>query len=319
MERLPGDKSTKEDESEKANYVNKANDPNKGNLTYYPGLEENLMYFDKDEMDDFDEEMQMQIDLNEKKVENGPLKIMNCEFVFSCVRESNFLGIKNLIRPAFQYDNVSLAGVVDIIVSINTLCGSTIKPEENDQSNIIGIFSILPFYKFKDNPAIEQIKEMLRSKCQNNIKTKNALEKVFKKSVAYLINERVINLPQQLIYPGLNLLTNEIYTNFQDEELKKEFWFDYFILSTKFTKPEKISKKKKKKANKEEKLIIEECMFYKEEILDFIFLSEFYFEWKIPTEDEFIEEGRNIKQAQYMLYVVVSSENFYKVVYSNET
>ena len=100
------------------------------------------------------------IDINESKKE----EIVNIEFVFSCVKEDYFLMIKNLIRNNFQFEDVSINGLADLIIKMREDIGTTIKVDNDEEDKILGVFTLIPFKFYKNNPVVNQILEILNNK-----------------------------------------------------------------------------------------------------------------------------------------------------------
>ena len=214
---------------------------------------------------------------------------------------------------------------------MNQYVGTTIYTDDSPE-NIQAIFSVIPFYKFKSHPIVQQIKDMLLYKYNDtyiNSNNVNLLNKILKANTAFLINDRIINLPQNLIMPALNLVVNEINECFNDEEEngKVLFGFEYFIIYSKFMKDNRQNKRRKidntnnnnniYNNNSNNTLLsnIQNYMFYKEELLDFIIQSDIYFEWKIPYQKHGFYNLENETESMYMMYIIIKSENFYKIIY----
>ena len=119
-----------------------------------------------------DENVEM-IDINEGKKE----EIVNIEFVFSCVKEDYFLMIKNLIRNNFQFEDVSINGLADLIIKMREDIGTTIKVDNDEEDKILGVFTLIPFKFYKNNPVVNQILEMLNNKFDEKKENKKLISK----------------------------------------------------------------------------------------------------------------------------------------------
>ena len=138
--------------------------------------------------------------------------LFNCVFVFSCILPEYFLMIKNLLLPNFISEDISLNGLTDLVICMREDIGTTIKVENDDENKIFGVFTLIPFPFYKDNPVVIQMINMLQNKITNlNTNNKMSIMNVIKnKKIGMLINERFVNLPEELIAPALNFVINEM-------------------------------------------------------------------------------------------------------------
>ena len=155
-------------------------------------------------------QMEEDNDINE---ENNQNELFNCVFIFSCILPEYFLMIKNIILPNFILENVSLNGLTDLIICMREDIGTTLKVENDDENKIFGVFTLIPFPFYKENPVVSQLLNMLKSKIQN-IEDKSSkiilMNIINNKRLGLLINERFLNLPEPLIAPSLNFIINEM-------------------------------------------------------------------------------------------------------------
>ena len=149
---------------------------------------------------------------DEEDIDNNKEKdLFNCVFVFSCILPEYFLMIKNLLLPNFISEDISLNGLTDLVICMREDIGTTIKVENDDENKIFGVFTLIPFPFYKENPVVIQMVNMLQNKIVNlNMNNKNNILNAIKnKKIGMLINERFVNLSEELIPPALNFVINE--------------------------------------------------------------------------------------------------------------
>ena len=141
-------------------------------------------------------------------------ELFNCVFIFSCILPEYFLMIKNLVSPNFILENISLNGLTDLIICMREDIGTTLKIENDDENKIFGVFTLIPLNFYNNNPTVEQIILMLKSKIQNindnNLKI-TLMNILNNKKLGLLINERFLNLPEPLIR-SLNIRQYHLYS-----------------------------------------------------------------------------------------------------------
>ena len=296
---------------------------------------------DKNTINKMDEE-----DENESNNDN---ELFNCVFIFSCILPDYFLMIKNLILPNFISENISLNGLTDLIICMREDVGTTLKVENDDENKIFGIFTLIPFPFYKNNPATIQFITMLKSKIQsmNNSNLKISLMNILNnKKIGLLINERFINLPEQLIAPSLNFVINEINEcveiandknnkNISNEE-KNKYNLDYIIIYSRYILKEmeenNVEDKEKYKydennyinlvikENNNKKAKIDEKdykIYYKYEMEYFIQKADYSFDYKLTGgiyDSSSIYYDKNNNEKQYMKIVFITKQKFYEVV-----
>jgi len=254
-------------------------------------------------------------------IENNK-EIIEYTFIFSCIKDDYFLMIKNLIRFNFQFENISINGLSDLIIQMKEDIGITIKIENDIEDKIFAIFTLIPFKYYNKNPVINQLLNLIIKKFENsNIfkENKNLFNNIIKfKNLSLLINDRILNFPEQLIPNCYKLLLKEYNECIQDESSKNKFNIDYIILFSKFIKNKtnnnNINKKIKLNENNNDNYILNnEILFYKYETSFFIQESEINFDYKIP----YIENGYDIEnenEPQYIYISFISKEKFIYII-----
>ena len=263
--------------------------------------------------DNHDKNTINKMDEEDENESNNDNELFNCVFIFSCILPDYFLMIKNLILPNFISENISLNGLTDLIICMREDVGTTLKVENDDENKIFGIFTLIPFPFYKNS---------------------------------LLINERFINLPEQLIAPSLNFVINEINEcveiandknnkNISNEE-KNKYNLDYIIIYSRYVlkdmEENNVEDKEKYKydennyinlvikENNNKKVKIDEKdykIYYKYEMEYFIQKADYSFDYKLTGgiyDSSSIYYDKNNNEKQYMKIVFITKQKFYEVV-----
>ena len=277
-------------------------------------------------------------------------ELFNCVFIFSCILPEYFLMIKNLVSPNFILENISLNGLTDLIICMREDIGTTLKIENDDENKIFGVFTLIPLNFYNNNPTVEQIILMLKSKIQNindnNLKI-TLMNILNNKRLGLLINERFLNLPEPLIAPSLNFIVNEMNEcidiandknnkNISSKE-KNKYNLDYIIIYSRYVikdikdnTNENNEKYKyddnnyinlviKEKNNKKVKTDLnDEKIFYKYETEYFLQKADYFFDYKLTggiydSSSIYINNYNN--ELQYMKVLFIKKQKFYEVIH----
>ena len=179
-------------------------------------------------------------DNDENNNKDNEKDLFNCVFIFSCIIPDYFLMIKNLLLPNFISENISLNGLTDLVICMREDIGTTLKVENDDEDKIFGVFTLIPFPYYKENPVVIQIINMLLNKI-NNLNIVNIIKN---RRIGLLINERFVNLPEELIAPALNFVINEMDECIEinndksnkniDNKEKNKYNLDYIIVYSRY-------------------------------------------------------------------------------------
>ena len=303
---------------------------------------------DKNFSDDSDEES-----IDNNKNENKDL--FNFVFVFSCILPEYFLMIKNLLLPNFISENISLNGLTDLVICMREDIGTTLKVENDEENKIFGVFTLIPFPFYKDNPVVGQMMNMLQNKVDNlNINNSNkvSIMNILKnKKIGMLINERFVNLPEELIAPALNFVINEMNEcieiskdknnkNISIKE-KNKYNLDYIIIYSRYVFKENKIKQNDNKGNENEQMEIDDekyinlvikenknkkpkldnsdnIVFYKYEMENFIGKADYTFDYKLTGgiyDSSCIYINQNNNEVQYMKIILIKFQKFYEVIH----
>ena len=288
-------------------------------------------------------------DSSEENINKNKEKdLFNCVFVFSCILPEYFLMIKNLLLPNFISEDISLNGLTDLVICMREDIGTTIKVENDDENKIFGVFTLIPFPFYKDNPVVIQMINMLQNKITNlNTNNKMNIMNVIKnKKIGMLINERFVNLPEELIAPALNFVINEMNEcieisndksnkNISNKE-KNKYTLDYVIIYSRYVLKENKSDNKNEqmqidddekyinlfiKENKHKKPKLDnsnQIVFYKYEMENFIKNAEYTFDYKLIGgiyDSSCLYINQNNNEVQYMKIILIKFQKFYDVIH----
>ena len=282
---------------------------------------------------------------DEEDIDNNKEKdLFNCVFVFSCILPEYFLMIKNLLLPNFISEDISLNGLTDLVICMREDIGTTIKVENDDENKIFGVFTLIPFPFYKENPVVIQMVNMLQNKIVNlNMNNKNNILNAIKnKKIGMLINERFVNLSEELIPPALNFVINEMNEcieisndknnkNITNKE-KNKYNLDYIIIYSRYVIKENKNdinknynteqmqieddekyinlvikdnnKNKKPKLDKSNQIV-----YYKYEIEDFLKKADYSFDYKLTGgiyDSSCIYINQNNNEQQYMKIILIN-------------
>ena len=291
---------------------------------------------------------------DEEDIDNNKEKdLFNCVFVFSCILPEYFLMIKNLLLPNFISEDISLNGLTDLVICMREDIGTTIKVENDEENKIFGVFTLIPFPFYKENPVVIQMVNMLQNKIVNlNMNNKNNILNAIKnKKIGMLINERFVNLSEELIPPALNFVINEMNEcieisndknnkNITNKE-KNKYNLDYIIIYSRYVIKENKNdinknynteqmqieddekyinlvikdnnKNKKPKLDKSNQIV-----YYKYEIEDFLKKADYSFDYKLTGgiyDSSCIYINQNNNEQQYMKIILIKFQKFYEVIH----
>ena len=134
-------------------------------------------------------------------------------------------------------------------------------------------------------------------------------------NLGLIINERVINLPEETIPPALGLATKEINECREVEDnYDKRFDFDYLILMSKFVKILRDNRKDNKKIKKDQHLLENQEAYYKFETTLFLNTAEAFIEYKIPYKENNMDVLENSNQPQYVKILFIKANLYYDTI-----
>jgi len=251
------------------------------------------------------------------------------DFVFSGLRDDYFHNLKTLVKPMFEFDNINISALADLILLSKEDVGTVVKNEDEDETNnknvdLFSIFTMVPltyfFNKAKTNESLiaTQILECIKGKVEKysrNVEEKvNGLNILANSRIGLLVNERFINMPQEAIPISFNFLIKEIGECREDESYDGKFDLDYIVIISKYVKKLFPNDSKKIKKTKFEEKPNDEILHYKYETEHFMRQATINITYKIPYEQLNLDYLENKNEPQYYSVLFVKSENFLSVI-----
>ena len=269
---------------------------------------------DDDDMDIENEEDEFNL---ENKIDE---EIENVEFNFSNILEADYQSLKSLLQPNFQFENINVGDLADLLISQHEDVGTTIRAD----GQIFGLFSYVPLSsnlaKKKHSPFIDDFYKYIKIKSNkaDDINKKKILEIIEDKNLnlGLIISERIVNLPEETIPPALGLATKEINEcrEVEEKDYDKRFDFDYLILITKFVKIIGETRKDNKKLKKDDKQMENNEAYYKFEAPLFLKKAAATIEYKIPYKEKNLDILENSNQPQYIKILFIKAREYYDTI-----
>ncbi|KAJ2851800.1 Mss4p nuclear export [Coemansia brasiliensis] len=151
-------------------------------------------------------------------------EIVDVDFDFFDFQPTDFHSLKPMLAASFGDDSdlFNLSELVDMILYQNAI-GSTVKVD--GESDPYAFMTVLGMKQHEDREPIKQIREYLLRKAG---KRRDEVAKLLDTSNAGLLfNERVVNMPPQIVVPMLRMLMEETQRAVDAQE---PFDFEYFVL-----------------------------------------------------------------------------------------
>jgi len=269
------------------------------------------------EEDDMEIEDQEDVFNLENKIDE---EIENVEFSFSNILKDDYHSLKSLIQPTFQFENINVGELADLLISQHEDVGTTIRTDDL----VFGVFSYVPLSwnlaKEKHSSFIDEFYNYIKLKCNktDQINKNKILEIIDNKSlnIGLIISERIVNLPEETIPPALGLATKEINEcrEVEDKDYDKRFDFDYLILISKFVKIIGENRKDNKKMKKDETINENNEAYYKFEASLFLNIAVASIEYKIPYKERNMEVLENSNQPQYIKILFIKASDYYDTI-----
>ncbi|OMJ13912.1 Protein bcp1 [Smittium culicis] len=163
--------------------------------------------------------------------DSSDMDIVNVDFDFFDPKDIDFHAIKRMMATMFG-DDQELFNTSELaeLITEQKLIGSTVKVSGEDDP--YAIFTVLNMTTLKDKQVIKQLKEYLISKSSkvSDQKLHENLSSILNnndKHVGLLINERLTNMPAQIVPPMLKMLVEELDWAIKDNE---PYNFEYYIM-----------------------------------------------------------------------------------------
>ncbi|KAL4086642.1 hypothetical protein PRIC1_013704 [Phytophthora ramorum] len=155
---------------------------------------------------------------------------VSVDFLFSDPREAHFHSVKQFLLaylpPSQPFD---VSGLANAVVGQVT-AGTMVCVEGED--DVYGFITAMNLKSFANETSVQQILQYVAKKCPSADQSK--LQQILSiKNVGLVLNERMVNLPYQLV-PALHSALHEdiewAIENEDTEELRNSFKMDYFLI-----------------------------------------------------------------------------------------
>ncbi|ORX77083.1 hypothetical protein BCR32DRAFT_329069 [Anaeromyces robustus] len=163
-------------------------------------------------------------------------EIIDVDFEFFDPQPQDFYGYKILLKQIFGNDHeyINLSDLADLVLS-QPLLGSSVKVQSEDpkKEDPYAMLSVLNMQEHKDKVSIQQIKKYLNDRLTKksvSLKKLNGYLNDESKPVGLLLNERLINMPPQVVPPMFRMLLEEIQWAIEDKE---PYEFAYYMVLSK--------------------------------------------------------------------------------------
>ncbi|GME83165.1 unnamed protein product [[Candida] boidinii] len=182
---------------------------------------------------DFD----IDVSSTDEEVENGEEQVEENETVdvdfdfFDLNPDIDFHATKNFLRQLFGDDSVtfSLSDFADMVLKDGHI-GTTIKTD-GKESDPFSILSVINLSENLESPSVKKlisyIFEKTSKKAQFNVLLRQLLSPKSKFKTAWVISERLINMPVETVPPMYKMLIEEME---KAENGHENYDFDYYII-----------------------------------------------------------------------------------------
>ncbi|KAJ0411278.1 hypothetical protein ATCC90586_004194 [Pythium insidiosum] len=254
--RVPGDEQSDSDDSD-----DDSDDDDE--LTFAEQMHDS----DDDDEEEKEEEEDEAMDGGASKQKDA--RHVNVDFVFSDPREAHFHSVKQFLLsylPSSQPFDVS--GLANVIVS-QAAVGTMVCVDGED--DVYGFITALGLQRYASETSVQQIVAYVTKRCPADDAARFQ-QLLSTRRVALVVNERLVNLPYQLVPHVHSALHQDIeWAVAESAEGAEAFQFDYFlILSSCTMEGASSSKPKGKKKAKTEFLAATAKMFsnFEDEFLE---------------------------------------------------
>ncbi|KAI9324138.1 p21-C-terminal region-binding protein-domain-containing protein [Zopfochytrium polystomum] len=144
---------------------------------------------------------------------NDPLsQLIDVDFDFQDISQIDFHGLKSLIRQAFVgtevAETVDLSGIADAIIENGANGGVGTVVKVDDATDPYAVMTVLSFKNHK--ALLDPLSNMLIARSRQSSSNTTLESLLAGKHVAYLVNERLVNMPPQVVPDLFRLLLDEL-------------------------------------------------------------------------------------------------------------
>ncbi|PVU94954.1 hypothetical protein BB561_002139 [Smittium simulii] len=169
-------------------------------------------------------------DDSEMDSDDNEMDIVNVDFDFFDFKQVDFHAVKRLLIQTFGEDHelFELSELTELIIKQN-LVGTTVKVTGEDDP--YAFLTVLNITELAETAVFKQISKYLLDKSSKNMKANMKLKEILSPNVSqdvgFIINERLTNMPAQVVPPMLKMLFEEIQWAIDDKE---RYNFEWYIM-----------------------------------------------------------------------------------------
>ena len=198
-----------------------------------------------DSSDDSEDELSFQASASGKPDEDSEDSV-HVEFIFSDPKEAHFHSIKHYLKDLVSLPSYPASELTELILN-QVAVGSIVCVE--DQSDAYAFITALNVQEYTQHKCIQNLMTVLLGQCPPDYIT-NFQAKLESTSCAFLLNERMINLPYQLIPPLHKALLDDIAWAVSNDPKPAQFELEHFVLISRRSLVRSSGKSKSKKSKK---------------------------------------------------------------------
>lgn len=202
---------------------------------------------------DFDSESSSDEEAFEKQGEEE----IDVDFEFFDPEEIDFHSVKNFVIDLHDGEEWDSSSLADTIVNQGNI-GTCVKADNKESDSLFALLTCINMRQYKDVVGIQQLKKQLIAKGkQNGCPQLEELLNDPNANIGLVINERLINMPLDIVPPLHKAMKEDIEWSCSapEKDMPRDeqpfYRFDHLVFMSKFqgkTKGEKRSKKRSKKA-----------------------------------------------------------------------
>lgn len=214
------------------------------------------------------------------------------DFDFCDAKEEDFHGLKALLTGYLDTAEYACSDLCDCIIKQKGV-GTVVKTSDDD-ADPLGVTTVISLSLHKDENFVKDIKKYLLNKCPS--KDKKAFEAIVNDiGTGLIINERIINVPQETGQPLMDGLFEEIRCAAKDAETaeaRKSYEFkNYVLIGTLYEEDGEAEAPKDGKKRKKEQASMQRIFpRLEEEIM--LESAKMSFEWQSSNESNEVAEFR---------------------------
>ncbi|KAI8084507.1 p21-C-terminal region-binding protein-domain-containing protein [Halteromyces radiatus] len=158
--------------------------------------------------------------------------IVDVDFDFYNPEEVDYHALKRLLSQLFSSDAelIQIGDLADIIIEENHV-GTTIKVD-GQESDPYAILSVINLKEQKENQGVSSLCQYLSNKCPKKDQTiHKTIMNIFslEKPVGWIVSERFINMPVEVMPPMYNLLQQEMKNAVDNNEPYSFEWYMFIV------------------------------------------------------------------------------------------